>query len=213
MELAAVFLTSFLVGFSGAMMPGPMLTVTIAETPRRGLRTGPLLVLGHGVIELVVVVGLVFGLSQVISHTAVKGTIALVGGAVLVWMGVGMARSAWAGQLSLSASADSVPSGPGPVATGALVSASNPYWLLWWATIGATYVAAALQMGTLGLASFFSGHILSDFAWFTFVGALVATGRRLLTDRAYRGLVLACGIALVVLGSTFVFGGITYLSA
>ncbi|MHB9091909.1 MAG: LysE family transporter, partial [Chloroflexota bacterium] len=122
-------------------------------------------------------------------------------------------RSAWAGQLSLSASADSVPSGPGPVATGALVSASNPYWLLWWATIGATYVAAALQMGTLGLASFFSGHILSDFAWFTFVGALVATGRRLLTDRAYRGLVLACGIALVVLGSTFVFGGITYLSA
>ena len=52
MELLAIFTTAFVVGFSGAMMPGPLLTVTIGESARRGFSAGPLLVLGHAVLEL-----------------------------------------------------------------------------------------------------------------------------------------------------------------
>jgi threonine/homoserine/homoserine lactone efflux protein len=186
-----------------------MLTITIAQTPRRGTSTGPLLVLGHGAVEGLVVVGLMLGLSQVVQLAAVKGTVALLGGAVLAWMGYGMGKAAWQGKISLAAGADAG-AGPNPVLAGALVSASNPYWLLWWATIGAAYVAWSLELGSLGLASFFGGHILSDLAWFTLVGALVASGRRLLTDRVYRGLILACAAFLVGLGLYFVSGGIGF---
>jgi threonine/homoserine/homoserine lactone efflux protein len=44
-----LFVTSFIVALSGAVMPGPLLTVTISETSRRGLMTGPLLIVGHAV--------------------------------------------------------------------------------------------------------------------------------------------------------------------
>lgn len=211
MELLAIFATSFMVGLSGAMMPGPMLTITISQTPRRGLLTGPLLVAGHGVVEGLVVLGLVFGLSQVIQLAAVKGVVALLGGAVLVWMGYGMGKAAWRGEVSLAAGSTR-DGAPGPVQAGALVSVSNPYWLLWWATIGAAYVASALELGAVGLVSFYTGHILSDLAWFSLVGALVASGRRLLTDRVYRGLILACAAFLVGLGLVFVNGGVAFLS-
>lgn len=211
MDLAGLFVTSFVVGLSGAMMPGPMLTVTIADTPRGGLRTGPLLVLGHGVVEGLVVVGLMLGLSQVIQLAAVKGTVALLGGVVLVWMGFGMGRAAWGGTVSLNSGGEEASRRSEPVRAGALLSATNPYWLLWWATIGATYVASSLELGTLGLASFFGGHILSDLAWFSLVGALVAGGKRLLTDRLYRGLILVCGAFLVGLGGYFFSGGLGFL--
>jgi threonine/homoserine/homoserine lactone efflux protein len=209
-ELLILFLGSFGVGLSGAMMPGPMLTMAIAETARRGFRTGPLLVLGHGIVEAVVVAGLVLGLSQLIQHVAVKGTVALLGGLVLAWMGYGMSRAAWSGSMSVAAAAGAS-RGPGPIPAGALISVSNPYWLLWWATVGAAYVATSLQHGPLGLASFFGGHILADLAWFSLVALLVVSGRRILSDRLYRGLIFVCAAFLVALGLWFVASGVAFL--
>ena len=211
MDLVILFLGSFGIGLSGAIMPGPMFTMTIAETARRGFRSGPLLVLGHGIVEAVVVAGLVVGLSQLIQHAAVKGTVALLGGLVLVWMGYGMSRAAWSGSISLAAAAAGARRGPGPIPAGALLSVANPYWLLWWATVGAAYVATALQHGPLGLASFFGGHILADLAWFSLVALLVVSGRRILNDRLYRGLILVCAVLLVALGLWFVASGVAFL--
>jgi threonine/homoserine/homoserine lactone efflux protein len=211
LELALIFGTSFVVGLSGAMMPGPLLTVAIDESARRGFRAGPLLVLGHGIAELVVVAALVFGLSHLIQQSIVAGTVGLLGGAVLVWMGYGMGRRAWEGKISLVAVSAGATRGPGPVPAGALISASNPYWLLWWATVGATYVAWSLQWGAAGMALFFGGHILSDLAWYSFIAALIVTGKRLISDRVYRGIILACAVFLVGLGFYFAVSGVGLL--
>jgi threonine/homoserine/homoserine lactone efflux protein len=85
LELLAIFTTAFVVGFSGAMMPGPLLTVTIGESARRGFSAGPLLVLGHAVLELVLILALVGGLSIYLTRTAVTHTIAIFGGAFLIY--------------------------------------------------------------------------------------------------------------------------------
>lgn len=42
--IVTIFITSFIIAFSGAMMPEPPLTVAISETPRRGFITGRLLI-------------------------------------------------------------------------------------------------------------------------------------------------------------------------
>ena len=85
--LLGIFVTSFIVGLSGALMPGPVLTVTISQSAARGLIVGPLIVLGHGILELSLVVAIVYGLGQILTHGSVIGAIGISGGTVLLWMG------------------------------------------------------------------------------------------------------------------------------
>ena len=87
MDLAAIFTTSFLVGFSGAMMPGPLLGVTVSEAARRGFKAGPLIVAGHSLPELLLVLLLALGLASVIGREGVKVAIGFVGGLFLLYFG------------------------------------------------------------------------------------------------------------------------------
>ncbi len=211
MELALLFVTAFVVGLSGALMPGPLMTVTIDWAARRGFRTGLLPLLGHAFAEAAMVLALVFGLSQILNNGLVRGAIGLLGGAVLVWMGYGMGRDAWSGQASLALTGAGQQPRLAPVPTGVAVSVGNPYWLLWWATVGAGFVASSLQWGAVGLATFYGGHIVSDLAWLSLVAAVIVTGRRLLSDKVYRGLILVCGAFLVALGLYFFLSGVSFL--
>lgn len=208
MSLAGLFLTAFVIALSGAMMPGPLLSTTIAESARRGWTAGPLLILGHAILELALVIALVAGLSSFIQKPLVTQGIALLGGAFLLYLGYGMSRQAAAGQIKLDADREARPSGLNPVLSGVLVSLSNPYWSIWWATIGLGYLTIALQRGWLGLAAFFSGHILADLAWYVLIAVLIAQGRRFFSQRVYNTILLACGIFLLGMGGYFIYRGL-----
>jgi threonine/homoserine/homoserine lactone efflux protein len=224
-SVGGIAITSFLVGLSGAVMPGPVLTVTISETAARlraetpaapghaqvrGALVGPLIVLGHAILELVLVGAVVLGLGKLLIHGPVIGTIALLGGAVLVWMAWGMWRSA--GSLSLRGGPQQAKRRH-PVLAGLLTTLSNPYWIIWWASLGLGYIAISLRLGLAGLVSFYIGHILSDLLWYGSVSLTLAMGHRLLTDRAYRGVVVACAVFLLGFGVYFGYAGVRYLLA
>lgn len=211
--LLFLFWSAFVVGLSGAMMPGPVLTATISEVMKRGFRAGPLIVLGHAVLELCVLAALVAGLGPWIRQDVVMGALGVAGGTLLVVMGAQMALTAGAAtRAALSATPDPRTAVRGPVITGILTSVSNPYWTIWWATVGLNYAGLALEQGRLGLASFYSGHILSDFAWYSIVAAAVASGRRVCPAWLYQSLIVACGLVLVGLGSYFAAMGGAKLS-
>ena len=224
-SVAGIAITSFLVGLSGAMMPGPVLTVTIGETaarlrgdiPGENLRTrtrgalaGPLIVLGHGILEILLVMGVVLGLGKLLVLGPVIGTIALLGGAVLLWMAWGMLRSVRSLSLHGTTAGEDRRH---PVLAGILTTLCNPYWIIWWATIGLSYIALSLRLGLIGLISFYIGHILSDLLWYGSVSLTLALGRGLLTDRTYRGLVTACAVLLLGFGLYFGYAGVRYLLA
>lgn len=214
MTLTLIFGTAFLISFSGAMMPGPFLTLTISETLRRGLWAGPLMVLGHGLMEGALVAALNAGLASLLIQPAAEHTIAVVGGLFLLLLGYWTARDAWLGRVKLAlpgreAGQEVLPGGKlHPVPAGALVSLANPYWVLWRAAIGLNYVTMSMVRGLTGLAVFYGGHILSDLTWFSLVSAAVAGGRQLLRPAVYRNFLTGCGIALVVLGLYFMYGGL-----
>ena len=93
MVLWGIFVSAFLIGFSGAMMPGPMLGVTIDGSLKKGWTAGPLTVLGHGILKLILIIIMTFGLKDFFSNPTVAGFIGLFGGAFLAWMGYGMIKS------------------------------------------------------------------------------------------------------------------------
>ena len=205
MELLGLFVTAFLAGFSGAAAPGPLLAVTVGESARRGFGAGLLLSLGHALLELALVAALAMGLAGFFTGGVLKWTGAL-GGAVLIWMGWNMAGEARAGKITLELSGRDIKGGKlHPVLAGALVSVSNPYWTLWWATVGLGYMTYSLQWGKAGLALFFTGHIMADFTWYGLVAAACAGGRKVCSDSVYRALMVICGVFLVLLGGYFIF--------
>ena len=211
-NLFLIFGTAFVVGLSGAMMPGPLLAVSISEAARRGVRAGPLLVLGHAIVELLLVLALVWGLSEVLGQSLVAGIIGVVGGLFLLGMAFALLRQARRAVAPLEVNPHPAKQLRWLVATGAVLSVANPFWLVWWATVGATYVLWSLAAGAIGVVVFYLGHILSDLGWYSMVSLVVARGRRLMSQRIYRGLLLVCGVALIGLGVYFLVSGAIFLT-
>jgi len=217
-DYVTLFTTAFIVGFSGAMMPGPMLTVTISETPRRGFWVGPQMVLGHSIVELLLVVCLAGGFTYYLQQPIVIGSIGLVGGVVLLWFGWGIYKSAKSGDVSLDFSEKETNTASTnkklmhPWVSGVILSLTNPYWSLWWATVGVSYVIVAMNLGVTGLIMFFTGHILADLLWYALVSFIVDSGRNLISDKIYLGVLKLCAAFLVVLGCWFSYDGFQKLT-
>ncbi|HLZ19053.1 MAG TPA: LysE family transporter [Smithellaceae bacterium] len=202
--LATIFASSFLIALSGALMPGPLLTAAISESSRRGFRAGPLLIGGHAILELALVAALLLGLAPILRLPAVFVFCALGGSVILLWMALGMFRSLSTLTLTWEAGPER---GNHPVLSGILMSVANPYWIIWWATIGLGYILYSQQFGFWGVAFFFVGHILADLAWYSFISAAVAGGRHFLTDRLYRGLIGTLAVFLVAFAVYFAYAG------
>jgi len=203
-----IFFRAWAVAFSGAMMPGPLLTVNIKESLRRGFWAGPQLILGHALLEGALITGLALGLGGLLKAELSQGLISVFGGAFLFWMAWGMLR--YKGQGDLSAGEGEMPGGtqggnPGlpPVVAGVVVSLSNPYWTLWWATLGLGFLVQAEKLGPAGILLFFSGHILADLLWYSAVSFVVASGKKWLTPKIYRGIIIFCGLFLIYLAVDF----------
>jgi threonine/homoserine/homoserine lactone efflux protein len=209
MELFSLFLASFIVGFSGALMPGPLLAVDIAETPARGFRAGPILTAGHALAEIAVVVLLSFGLAAIAGESKIIGrAIGAIGGAMLIFMGSGMIL-----ELRKKIGEQGVPvsksKGSGRLILGGIVaSLSNPYWFVWWATTGSAFIVKSLKHGPVGPTVFYFGHILSDLVWYSLVSFLVWRGRKLIAGKGYKILIGACALFLLYLGGKFIYDGI-----
>lgn len=212
LELTLIFTTALLVGFSGALMPGPLTAVTVEHAFRRGCPAAPLASLGHALLEAVMVVLLLAGLGQLLAWPYVAGVIGVAGGLVLAWMGCGMIRSALSGDLSLESSSGDKKGFRSPFWGGLIATASNPYWFLWWATIGAGYVALSRNHGIAGVLLFFSGHILADFIWLSLIAAVLVSGKRWLTDRIYKGIVFALGLFLCGFSLYFFWSGLQIIT-
>lgn len=199
---------AFVVGLSGAMSPGPYLTVTITRTMTRGALSAALMLVGHALLEGTLLIGFAFGLQDVLRHATVATGLALVGGAILLWMGQDLLRGALSGTIVPAAGPAATESRFGPILQGVTVSLSNPYWTLWWATIGVKLASDGLAIGALGVVAFFIGHQLADIAWYGFVIAAVSRGRGLLPERPYRLVIGALALFLVYLGGRFVLDGL-----
>lgn len=222
MGLLGLLVTAFLVGLSGAMAPGSLLVVTISESVRRGFSAGPLISLGHALLELIMVALLAVGLGPILANHRVLGIVGVVGGFMLLWFAHATWKSAGHAQLALpggTTQGGAIPAAPGgfrtsrwaTVGAGVAASLSNPYWILWWATIGAAYVATATGYGITGVGVFYGGHIASDFLWYALVAWAVARGKSFINDRAYRLALNISSLFLVMLAIYFLQLGIKFV--
>jgi threonine/homoserine/homoserine lactone efflux protein len=207
-----VLTLSFVVALSGAVMPGPLFTYTIAKTVqsrRRGFLVGLWVILGHAALEALLIVGLLAGLSELLHNRTVIWLVGGLGSALLLYMGVGLLRDAIRRRVpelvADGTAADSTAAaGTGlqrlpPVVGGMLVSMSNPYWWIWWATVGSAFmVQYRIGWGTWPLlVAFFLGHEAGDLAWYLTVSCLLHWGKRRISRGFYVAILAACGVFVI----------------
>lgn len=220
-DLLAVSLTWWIVSLSGVLAPGPISAMAVTEGARRGAIAGPLITAGHAIAELGVILALALGLDQALKQPRVLGTIGVCGGLVLFWMGLGILKAAGAGHLDPRPPAGSGPAGAAPragggslVRAGLLASVGNPYWLLWWATVGATYFVAFSRFGVAALLLLFlTGHLVLDLGWMSFLAFAVGAGRGRVPARAYRVVLGVCGAFVILMSVYFFYTGVRYVLA
>jgi len=224
------------------------MTVVMLRGAKQGAVSGPLATLGHGILEVLLVVAVVMGVAGWLQTPAVTAMISLVGGLVLVGLGLLQLRGVVSAQVlgqsqrqnlsqtqshaqsraqiharshthAQTPALSEIPSrveaidqaAAGRVAVeGFLATASNPYWYIWWVTVGAALLARAGEAGRGGVFVFYAGHITADLVWLTLVGWLISRGRNFLRGRGYRYLLGGLALLLVVFGIFFVQSGIRY---
>jgi threonine/homoserine/homoserine lactone efflux protein len=202
--MVAVFLSALGIAFSGAIMPGPVLTYTIRQSLVSGPKAGFVIMVGHAILEILLISLIFLGFGVILQSNAAQIMIGIVGGLLLIYLGGGMITGAIQNKVKIQVDGAGGES-RGMVLSGFLISASNPYFLLWWAVIGLGFLLAAYKaFGVPGVAVFYLGHILADFAWYGLISTVIGKTREFINERVYRFVVAGLGAMLVYFGGSFV---------
>ncbi|MBN2160559.1 MAG: LysE family transporter [Spirochaetes bacterium] len=195
---------AMVISLTGVMAPGPLAAVTVGKgsgSPHAGV----LIAVGHAIVEFPLMAAIFFGFGYIFSIPYVKPAIGIAGGAFLLFMAAGMFRSLRDGGVDAAADRRS------PVAAGAVLSIANPYFLIWWATVGAAMVMQAAGFGVAGLVIFMVAHWLCDLGWSWFLSALSYRGGRFFGNNFQKAVFAVSGVALVGFGGKFLFDAVKSL--
>jgi len=199
-EIASTLVLGFLIGLTGALAPGPTLVATINAALAGNWTAGLKISLGHMVVESVIFLLIILGFASFAGpYTTV---IAAVGGTALIIFGIMTIFGSRKATLSTTPSC-AVAS---PCMAGLLTSAANPYFWIWWLSVGSALVIKTLEGGLLLAIVFMIGHWCADTGWFTFVSTAVSRGKTVLPDTTYHRIMAACGVFLVLFGICYLSG-------
>jgi threonine/homoserine/homoserine lactone efflux protein len=196
--LGTVVVTSL----SGVMMPGPMFTVTLAKSLKSPW-AGVLVSLGHAVVEVPLILLVYFGLANLFQNEIVKLVLSVLGGGMIVWMGYDLFRA------RKKLAREGKDTSYNAFTAGILMSGLNPFFLVWWVTVGSlllmNFIAA---VGTWGLPFFIIVHWLCDLVWLTLVSVTIYRTHSFWGERAQEWVFIILSLALLYFGGQFIVKGI-----
>lgn len=200
-----IFGTSLLVGFSGALAPGPVTALNVRDSIIDGPKVGVLLSTGHALCELIIVCVLLLGIAPFMSYGPVRILIGVLGGGFLLYLSVkGFKNKA---TLPFRTSLPMMPGNRSAVYIykGFAVSLCNPYFVVWWSTVGLAYILWSYTYGFGGIMCFYIGHIMSDYIWNCTLSLGIHHGKRLMSDHIYNLVMLLLNGFIGVLGLYFIY--------
>jgi len=196
-EMLRILGASFLIGLTGALAPGPTLVATINTSLKTGWTAGPKVAAGHALVEMLVFLLIVQGLATAMQQYS--RLIAVLGGLALMAFGFLMVKGSRNAAL-VSSAEDSITN---PFMAGVLTSAANPYFWIWWLSIGSALIISGLEGGIILAGLFMIGHWGADFGWYTLISTSVERGKKILSEANYRNILALCGCFLIVFGTYY----------
>ena len=182
-------------------MPGPMFAMTVAKS-YKSPSAGAQIALGHAVIEVPLILLIYFGFARFFENSVVQLVLSVLGGGMIIWLGISMFRA----RAQVVQRGKDLPYNA--FTAGILMSGFNPFFLLWWATIGSMLSMRFLEFGTTGLVVFIVAHWLVDLLWLSFISILIYRTQSLWGRRFQEGMFIACSLLLIGFGGWFLVSGL-----
>jgi threonine/homoserine/homoserine lactone efflux protein len=196
--LSASLLAGIVLGLPAGLSPGPMLTLVISQTLKHGVREGLKVAVAPLFSDAPVVAVAVWVVATVSHANTAVSAISLVGAAFLVYLSIECLKAR-------GIEMDARPAHSLAKAVG--LNLLNPHPYLFWFTVGAPLLIRNWREGAGIAAGFLAAFYLCLVGSKVLIAMLVGRGRRLLTDRMYRWIMRALGVALLGFAALFVREG------
>ncbi|MHC2994890.1 MAG: LysE family transporter [Candidatus Atribacteria bacterium] len=199
--LSAFLIEAVLISLSGVMAPGPITAVTLSKGTKSP-HAGAIIALGHGIVEIPLMILILYGFGEILKIPYIKAVIGLLGGLFLLKMGLDLLQGIKQAKINSSNDPHS------PLIAGIILSLANPYFLIWWATIGSILIFRSITFGLLGFVIFMILHWFCDFFWCYFLSALSFKGGQFFGKRLQQVLFTICGVFLLFFSAKFIFDAV-----
>ena len=197
-----ILLSVVVISLSGVMMPGPMFAMALAKS-HRSPWAGVQISLGHAVIEVPLILLIYFGAARFFQYSAVQLALSVLGGGMIVWMGFDLFRA------RRKLSREGRDTRYSAFMAGILMSGLNPFFLVWWATVGSLLLMNFLAaVGTWGLTIFIVVHWLCDLVWLSLVSVTIFKTHRFWGQNIQELVFVLLGVLLAYFGGMFIIKGI-----
>ncbi len=184
---------------SGVMAPGPLFAANVSYGLREGTRSGIKMAIGHTIVEFPLVILLGVGVFSLEIFPEFRTVISIFGAITLFVFAILQIKTVLQKKdnITLNMKQD-------PLVTGIVLSALNPFFVIWWLTIGFKLISDAMLIWAFsGILAVFFLHIWMDFAWLGGVSFLASKSSRILSSRNYKVFMMGLSLMLVYFGISF----------
>jgi len=194
-----------IISASGVMSPGPLFTANITYGLREGIRSGIKIAIGHTIVELPLVILLGIGVFSLEIFPEFKTIISIFGALTLFGFAALQIKTMIGKKKNILKKPKQ-----GPIITGILFSALNPFFIIWWITIGFKLISDAMMIWAfVGVLIVFLAHIWMDFVWLGLTAFLASKSKKIISNKNYKIIILGLSLTLIYFGITFLMDIIT----
>jgi len=188
-----------IISASGVMAPGPLFAANISYGLREGTKSGIRMAIGHTIVEFPLVILLGIGVFSLERFPEFRTIISIVGAITLFIFALAQIKTVLQNNKDITSTPKH-----GPLVTGIVLSALNPFFIIWWLTIGFKLISDAMLIWAFsGIVIVFFLHIWMDFVWLGGISFLASKSSKILSNRNYKFIMIGLSLLLVYFGITF----------
>ena len=188
-----------IISASGVMSPGPLFAANVMYGLREGKISGLKMAVGHTIVEFPLILLLGIGFFSIESIPEIRTTITVLGAIGLFGFAIIQIRAVTKKEFSVETK-----SKQGPLVAGVLLSALNPFFIIWWLTIGLVLISESIEsFGLIGIVILFLFHIWMDYVWLFIIAAFSSKAKNYLSKTNFKIIIVGLSLILVYFGIDF----------
>jgi len=202
MDLSGLIITTVLVSISGALSPGPLTASAVTIGTKRHAKGGFLIAFGHMLFEfpyVLIIASFSSSIGFFLKNVNVSYALTLAILSFIIFFsyliikeGINVIKS------GVNQIRKSKRYAFNPILVGILLTGLNPYFLLWWLSVGLPLIQLSINMGLPLLLLMYGSHVWMDYLWLTLMGFAGESGVKILRSKGYGILLIILGLALAL---------------